>query len=1271
MISSNPLFKFLKDRRVEDAHYTHGSMMAPKGKFRIVGGQSGSLDTFWDLYCSEIYQDDDFIIGLTENNASSHRPILVDIDIKVKYNEEYLLKNSYLYQDQLTLISIYQSILKKIVENCDETKLNCVVLEKPPYVEEKNQEKLIKNGFHLHFPYIFLKTYDIETYLFPRVVEEFNKIKLFQDIPDLLNPRDILDGKACTRSNWLLYGSRKNEYAGRYLVTKVINSEGIEISIDDAFEKYRIYDQEDKPVKFINEIDYYLPQILSIKQRGGDYISYIRPTTTIPAPILKVIPKFDDSEKKVLTDDDITNNLALAKKLVPLLDDSRADKRDEWIEVGWILFNISLGTEEGLELWDIFSQRCPDKYHPDTCRDAWGKMWKGKWSIGSLKYLAKVDSPEEFNKIADDRSEIYIRDSLNGSHNDIAKALYEKYGTEIVCADITNKRWYQFFKDEHIWKKIDAGYTLRIIMSNPNELIAKYKLIIQQECNLLGDDTSPKACQAGRNIDLAKKIIANLKNSTFKQNVLKECMEVFYQENFLSKLDANGYLIGLNNGIYDLKAHLFRSGRPDDYISIKMPVNYKEMNYGDAAVINVMEFLEKVFPDTSIREYFMDTSASIFIGGNANKIVLMWTGDGDNAKSVTQTLFEKMLGDYAVKLPTSLITGKRTQSSAACPELVQAGNGVRWAVLQEPSKKDVINVGVLKELSGNDTFYARGLYVNGGKVNPQFKLIFVCLAADTQVALRNGTSYSIENLKNCSVQSYLTGTDESTISKQTENIYQGWYRCIEIRMADGRKVRCTPNHKFYSNFGWIEARDLKVGETRLKTGVIAVNCDDTFKRLDGIVEIGRYRFDMSEILDKMKAAALFRLLGYSWFLKGNPSPECIDDVFLLTGIKPQIRKFRGQLNLSYPEIDFPDGLFDGINNVLRYNKRWPLFLYRELLSGLLTTNGTFPFVYPTGEVEGFEILDKIPVDFLTKILKKFGIKFKISDNGNVQIVTKKAILRYLQRIGFRYQNTDIHSSDLISYLRFLKFTKKSDCITSIKDFKVLSRLGYLPVVGIKDVGLLPVYDITVEKTNCFLAEGIVTHNCNDPPEFPYDDKAAWNRMRLIPFESTFVDNAPDTYEEQFLQKKFPKDIFFADKIPDMTQAFAWILLDRLKKMKKIFEPEKVKLVTAAYRKKNDVYRMFIEEKIAESPKVSLTIDELYNCFKDWYRSSIPNHNVPVKSDVKDYFQKIWGAYRNSWKGYRIKTIDDEIEQELASGDAYEILPESTVETKSGKPDLAL
>ena len=227
--------------------------------------------------------------------------------------------------------------------------------------------------------------------------------------------------------------------------------------------------------------------------------------------------------------------------------------------------------------------------------------------------------------------------------------------------------------------------------------------------------------------DQVVKIMKNLKTTPFKTNVMKESMEVFYDAKFNKKIDANPWLIGFQNGVYDLKTNIFRDGNPSDYISMKMAVEYDEMMCEtDACVCEVYDFLAKIFPDKSIRKYFLDISSDIFVGGNQNKIIQFWSGEGDNGKSITQILFEKMLGDYSIKLPTSLITGKRTQSSAACPELVRAGNGVRWVVLQEPDQKDFLNIGILKELSGNDTFYARGLYKKGKEITPMFTIAVIC-----------------------------------------------------------------------------------------------------------------------------------------------------------------------------------------------------------------------------------------------------------------------------------------------------------------------------------------------------------------------------------------------------------------------------------------------------------------------------------------------------------------------------------------------------------------
>ena len=539
----------------------------------------------------------------------------------------------------------------------------------------------------------------------------------------------------------------------------------------------------------------------------------------------------------------------------------------------------------------IFLNNVHEKFDESECISQWDRMVKKDYSIGSLRHFASMDNPKVYDKLRNENVERYIKQSLSGSHNDIAHALYELYSTEFICANLKHKTWFQF--KNHHWEEIEQGIYLKKRISST--ILNKYTALGKEYFDKLSaaQDSGEQAMYKER-IKQLMKLQSSLKSHPFKSNVMKECMEVFYDGNFLRKLNKNPYLVGFKNGVYDTRIHSFRSGSPEDYISIQMAIEYKIFDESAVEIAQVNNFLSKVFPDKSVRDYFLDTSSDVFVGGNQSKIVQVWTGEGDNAKSITQILFEKMLGKYAVKLPTSLIIGKRTQSSAACPELVRAGNGVRFAVLQEPDQKDVINIGILKELSGNDTFFARGLFKDGSEITPMFKLVLIC---------------------------------------------------------------------------------------------------------------------------------------------------------------------------------------------------------------------------------------------------------------------------------------------------------------------------------------------------------------NEPPQLPYGDKAVWNRIRVIPYEATFCDDAPESVEEQMLEKRFPKDRQFSEKIPGMVEAFAYLLLEHRKKPRKHIEPAKVKMATEGYRKKNDIYRQFIEECIVEDTKSKISLIELYSSFKEWFKESLPNHRIPIKNDILTYFTRSWGDPKKGvkWLGKRIRTLQDDID----------------------------
>jgi P4 family phage/plasmid primase-like protien len=244
------------------------------------------------------------------------------------------------------------------------------------------------------------------------------------------------------------------------------------------------------------------------------------------------------------------------------------------------------------------------------------------------------------------------------------------------------------------------------------------------------DYTDREITRMEKRIEKLEKLMETCKSAPFKNNIMIECVEVFRNSKFEDLLDKDPYLVAFQNGVYDFANDVFRNGKPEDYISQAMPIDY--IDYGTVdhpSVIEIDEFFRKVLPDQEVREYFLDQVCQVFVGGNKDKQILFWTGHGDNGKSVTQQLFEKTLGNLAIKFTTTILTGKKTQAGNAAPDLARAGRGVRWAVLDEPNADEIISSGIMKQLTGNDSYFARDLFEKGRsakEIVPLFKLHMIC-----------------------------------------------------------------------------------------------------------------------------------------------------------------------------------------------------------------------------------------------------------------------------------------------------------------------------------------------------------------------------------------------------------------------------------------------------------------------------------------------------------------------------------------------------------------
>lgn len=736
---------FIHINSINDAnHITHTTMIQPLRRFSF---KREYQNAFINLYCEELYEKKNESLGITEIPLGK-MPIIVDIDLSVPIVNLKGRTKLYTVEHIKKVVYIFQQVLQDVGINIHNDMLTAFVLEKPGYESKCN----FKNGFHLQFPNFIIEKHVYQRILYPLILEELKKQDVFSDIykydaDELAYSYDMIYDTACFRNPWLMYGSRKSIGSATYHLSGIIQTDGDFITDKSIMYEYikesvTTFWPEGKILHFVKPVEFYLPLILSIHVVYKEPVE-LREQVIYLNPLNKNALIQRDATR---TSTKIKQDVEILQELLPLISSRRSDVYGEWVQMGWLIYNISGGTADGYKLWLEFSKKS-DKFDEDKCEKLWMNSVDRGLSIGSICYYAQKDSPKEYllwrkNRIIEQanlKQELY----KCNSHHDIAKILYDLYRSKYVCASLRHKLWFEFVNNR--WKQIEGGVTLKKkITSDIEEILLTIESSLkEQETELSNngdtasvsamsvnhagpDDVESKAKMIKETKEMIKRIRNNIKSAPYKSNVMTEASEMFYDEYFIQKLNANPYIIGFKNGVIDLKNNIIREGCPDDYVSLQMNIVCKEFKESDPEIQAVYTFLEQIFPDCTVRQFFLDNYCDIFVGGNPNKYVCIWSGEGNNGKSVTEAFFEIMLGEYAIKLPTALLTGKRTASSAACPELERAGNGVRWALLQEPDQHEVINIGILKELSGNDTIYVRGLFKEGREIKPLFKLVFVC-----------------------------------------------------------------------------------------------------------------------------------------------------------------------------------------------------------------------------------------------------------------------------------------------------------------------------------------------------------------------------------------------------------------------------------------------------------------------------------------------------------------------------------------------------------------
>ncbi len=1194
------LCTFLLKYQVEKwSEYTHTSIVKPTGSFYI---PSDKLDDFYELYAKAVSNEDDLYVTEKHRDIS---PVLIDIDFRFEKDDEIPIMRKYTNDDVFELVKLYANVIKDYI---DISEYDMYVMQKPCPVADKNA---VKDGIHIVIPEIVTKP-SLQFIIRKNVLTRCKSI--FSNIDGLINSYDdIIDEAVIERNNWQMYGSKKPN-CERYKITKIykIKNEKEEclfkekeigndslyttlLSIRNKYDSTPIKEEKKSEIdNFENEIQQ--KRLAALNRRKMNANGILQNSQNI---------------KKNTYD-----NIEYVQNLVEILNPDRANKFNDWIRVGWCLRNID---HRLLDTWIEFSKKSP-KFKDGECEKIWNYMKEDGLGIGTLHMWAKQDNLDKYKEIIKRDLTSLIFKSRNETHHDVANVVYFMYKHDYVCISIKHNQWYEF--KNHRWVNCDSGFALRAkISTDVCKEYMNHASYWSQKGSVDDDETEQQRCA-----EIAKKLnglALKLKQTAFKDNIMKECREMFYVDKFEEKLDSNPALIGFQNGVYDLNALEFREGRPEDYVSYTTGINYIPYDETSKSIKDVNDFFSKVFPKAHIRDYVLLLLSSFLNGAIREEKFHIWTGSGCFAKDTPIMMY-----DGTTKFVQDVVVDDVLMGDDSTPRNVkQLFRGVSDMYRIRPRK--------------GEHFVVNGEHILVVKANKFHKVI-------KRKYLYEATwfEYDSEKMVKCISQLYKTKVEAlkviESIKKQDTTVQENDIIKLSVHQYLNLDKKVKKNITLYRpDFVELNEQTVNIDPYLLGKWLGGDHSfvDNTFKELliqyglsnqnkmipsqfkinsknirlqilAGIIDvIGDYQKKNNEIHIIIKNEKLIddiiwiaRSLGmtchktqikklYRVIISGKNLHEL--PIKTLTK-KPMKRPYSPEtLKVAFKVQRVEDGNFYGFE--LDGNH---LFLKGEGdFTVLSNSNGKSKTIDLFDQAFG-EYCCKLPITLLTQ-------KRAASNAATAELARTK---------GKRFACLQEPSEDEKLNVGLMKELTGGD--------KIMARSLFKEPIEFK-----PQFKMIL--------------TCNNLPNVPSDDGGTWRRIRVVEFTSKFCEN-PDPLKEN----EFAADTDLAEKFSIWREPFMSMLIEYYKGYieKGITEPDEVLQCTKDYQKNNDIFLEFVETEFERSEEDLITYNDVLSSYKLWCKD---NNVQPVSTKKKDFIKALSRILGRSialnkvdaWKGWRFKRTE--------------------------------
>ena len=399
-------------------------------------------------------------------------------------------------------------------------------------------------------------------------------------------------------------------------------------------------------------------------------------------------------------------------KVLHLLSKTRWDDYGQWRDIATALKND--GGDKYKAEWLRLS-RASTKFEADAAEKLWGTVARTDYdgprvTVGTLRKWAAHDDPVGYQ--AARAATVAPLVLANYSEGDRGLAEIAAHMLRDVVKRVGTKGDVYFFKEEECrWCRGDEASILLTVSYAVEEALRDVDAHLSARAAATRDDAERQA------VDETRKQVTDrikyIRKRTGMSNVTHLAARLCQDDGFEQRLDSIPHLLGVRNGVVDLRSGQLRRRRPEDMLFTLLDVDYNptaSTKLIDATVLSMMA-------DDAVMAFFLQKLLGYGVTGEVcEEIFLVFTASGRNGKGLLMQAMRQLLGTMYVELNCGIITCRQVANlDAEHGKLL----GARVAVFNELEPGEKLKTSEVQLLSGGDGVPATPKYRDPMTIEPR------------------------------------------------------------------------------------------------------------------------------------------------------------------------------------------------------------------------------------------------------------------------------------------------------------------------------------------------------------------------------------------------------------------------------------------------------------------------------------------------------------------------------------------------------------------------